>query len=186
MDLALYDLYDIFLSSVHIPDLFNNPAEMKSRHYWNELWSRRFCSRLRPEPRSADADGFLHEHRGQSLPDQGRRRTDATPPHSPAHCTAPRYLEGGHIMIHQLMNSEDGHSRANQSRAPVAGRMENRRPSSVTTGFHVNSAAWLRWFCRVTELLYADWARRLGSGWSTSKVGDSSSARGMTWAWTSI
>lgn len=59
-------------------------------------------------------------------------------------------------------------------------------PPSATTGLHVNSAAWLRWFRSVTELLYPDWASRVGMGWSTSKVVDSSSAKGMTWAWTSI
>lgn len=70
--------------------------------------------------------------------------------------------------------------------APVAGRTEKRMPPSVTTGLHVNSAARLRRFRMVTELLYPDWARKVGVGRSTSRVVDRSRAKGTTWAWTSI
>lgn len=70
--------------------------------------------------------------------------------------------------------------------APAAGRIEKRMPPAGTTGLHVNSAARLRWFRMVTELRYPDWARKLGTGRSTSRVVDRSRAKGTTWAWTSI
>lgn len=60
-------------------------------------------SRTRPEQHSAGAESFLHGHRGQSLLEEGRRRRDATPPHSPIHCMAPLYLGRGRYVLSALL-----------------------------------------------------------------------------------
>lgn len=64
--------------------------------------------------------------------------------------------------------------------SPVAGRTENTAPS-VTACRHVNSAARLHWFRRVTELLCPA-ASMAGGGRSTRRLVDSSTVRGTTCA----
>lgn len=152
-----------------------------------------YC-RARPQQRSAGVVSCLHGHRGQIVLLEGRRRKDAKPPHSPTHYMAPLHLKRGRyvVSIKLLHNNENPYCRNGEQiekltfwtsaahLAPEAGRMENRLPPSLTTGLHVNSAAWLCWFRRVTELLYSDRASREGMGRSTSEVVDSSRTKGTT------